>query len=217
MKDYLKGSADVLAELASSPDGLTESEAEARLQQNGKNKLVEGKKESLLRRFLKQLAEPMTIILIAAAVISAVMAVMNNEFPSDVIIIMAVVHYQRRTGRRSGEQGGKSHRGPAGNRRRNLEGHPRRTPNRPFSSEELVAGRYYRSGSRRCGPRRCAHSRMRKPEDRRGRPDRRIRACRPRLRTRLLQPAQTATFRSATEKTWHTWAVPSYTDAARPS
>ena len=91
MKDYLKGSADVLAELASSPDGLTESEAEARLQQNGKNKLVEGKKESLLRRFLKQLAEPMTIILIAAAVISAVMAVMNNEFPSDVIIIMAVV------------------------------------------------------------------------------------------------------------------------------
>lgn len=91
MKDYLKGSADVLADLASSPDGLTESEAEARLQQNGKNKLVEGKKESLLRRFLKQLAEPMTIILIAAAVISAVMAVMNNEFPSDVIIIMAVV------------------------------------------------------------------------------------------------------------------------------
>ena len=91
MKEYLKGSADVLAELTSSPDGLTEAEAEKRLAQNGKNKLIEGKKESLIHRFLKQLAEPMTIILIVAAVISAIMAVMNNEFPSDVIIIMAVV------------------------------------------------------------------------------------------------------------------------------
>ena len=91
MKEYLKGSADVLAELTSSPDGLTEAEAEKRLAQNGKNKLVEGKKESLLHRFLKQLAEPMTIILIVAAVISGIMAIMENEFPSDVIIIMAVV------------------------------------------------------------------------------------------------------------------------------
>ena len=91
MKEYLKGSADVMAELSTSPDGLTEAEAESRLLQNGKNKLVEGKKESLLHRFLKQLAEPMTIILIVAAVISGVMAVMENEFPADVIIIMAVV------------------------------------------------------------------------------------------------------------------------------
>ena len=36
MKEYLKGSADVLAELTSSPDGLTEAEAEKRLAQNGK-------------------------------------------------------------------------------------------------------------------------------------------------------------------------------------
>lgn len=91
MKEYLKSSADVMAELSTSPDGLTETDAAAKLAQNGKNKLVEGKKESLLHRFFKQLAEPMTIILIVAAVISGVMAVMENEFPADVIIIMAVV------------------------------------------------------------------------------------------------------------------------------
>ena len=91
MKEYLKSSADVMAELSTTPDGLTETDAAAQLAQNGKNKLVEGKKESLLHRFFKQLAEPMTIILIVAAVISGVMAVMENEFPADVIIIMAVV------------------------------------------------------------------------------------------------------------------------------
>ncbi|MBS6447008.1 MAG: cation-translocating P-type ATPase [Clostridiales bacterium] len=91
MKEYLKSSADVMAELSTTPDGLTETDAAAKLAQNGKNKLVEGKKESLLHRFFKQLAEPMTIILIVAAVISGVMAVMENEFPADVIIIMAVV------------------------------------------------------------------------------------------------------------------------------
>ena len=91
MKEYLKSSADVMAGLSTSPDGLTEADAQARLAQNGKNKLVEGKKESLLHRFFKQLAEPMTIILIVAAVISGIMAVMENEFPADVIIIMAVV------------------------------------------------------------------------------------------------------------------------------
>ena len=91
MKEYLNSSADVMAELSTTPDGLTETDAAAKLAQNGKNKLVEGKKESLLHRFFKQLAEPMTIILIVAAVISGVMAVMENEFPADVIIIMAVV------------------------------------------------------------------------------------------------------------------------------
>ena len=124
MKEYLKGSADVLAELTSSPDGLTEAEAEKRLAQNGKNKLVEGKKESLLHRFLKQLAEPMTIILIVAAVISGIMAIMENEFPSDVIIIMAVVIIN---GPR--KQGGKSNCSAPGNCSRHLESDSRRAPN----------------------------------------------------------------------------------------
>ncbi|MBQ8496474.1 MAG: calcium-translocating P-type ATPase, PMCA-type [Clostridia bacterium] len=97
MKEYLNGSAEVLKELSSSEQGLTKAEAEKRLEQNGKNKLVEGKKESMLHRFLKQLAEPMTIILIVAAAISAGVEIYNGvaqghwEFPADVVIILAVV------------------------------------------------------------------------------------------------------------------------------
>ena len=91
MKEYLQSSEDVLSSLSSSADGLSKTEAEKRLQENGKNKLAEGKKESMIHRFLKQLAEPMTIILIVAAVISGALAIFEQEFPSDVIIIMAVV------------------------------------------------------------------------------------------------------------------------------
>ena len=97
MKEYLKSSAEVLGELSTDIQGLDKAEAERRLEQNGKNKLVEGKKESLLRRFMKQLAEPMTIILIVAAIISAGVEIYNGiaqghwEFPADVVIILAVV------------------------------------------------------------------------------------------------------------------------------
>ena len=91
MKHYLEQSDKALAELESSEQGLSAGEAAARLEKNGKNKLAEGKKESLIHRFLKQLAEPMTIILLVAAAISGVLAVVEKEFPSDVIIIMAVV------------------------------------------------------------------------------------------------------------------------------
>ncbi|MBQ7936492.1 MAG: cation-translocating P-type ATPase [Clostridia bacterium] len=91
MKTYLEESKQVLAAVDSTENGLSAAEAAARLEKNGPNKLAEGKKETLLHRFLKQLAEPMTIILIVAAVISGVLAIFENEFPSDVIIIMAVV------------------------------------------------------------------------------------------------------------------------------
>ncbi len=91
MKEYLKQSKDVLRELSVSESGLSSAEAEKRLAENGKNKLAEGKKESMLHRFFKQLAEPMTIILIVAAVVSGVLAIVEQHFPEDVIIIMAVV------------------------------------------------------------------------------------------------------------------------------
>ncbi len=96
MKEYLRSSAEVLEEVKTSENGLSASEAEKRLEQNGKNKLVEGKKESLIVRFFKQLAEPMTIILIVAAAISLGVAIYelsigkDAEF-ADVLIILAVV------------------------------------------------------------------------------------------------------------------------------
>ena len=91
MKEYLQTTDAVLDAVGTTAAGLTSAEAEARLERNGKNKLAEGKKESLVLRFLKQLIEPMTIILLVAAAISAVLSVYEGSFPSDVIIIMAVV------------------------------------------------------------------------------------------------------------------------------
>ena len=91
MKEYLREAQDVIKEYETSENGLSSSEAAKRLEKNGKNKLAEGKKESIFHRFLMQLADPMIIILIIAAVISAITSVYEHEFPSDVIIIMAVV------------------------------------------------------------------------------------------------------------------------------
>ncbi|MBQ9740905.1 MAG: HAD-IC family P-type ATPase, partial [Kiritimatiellae bacterium] len=91
MKAYLESVQDVLKAQASQTDGLSTQEAEKRLAEYGPNKLQEGKKKSLLERFLDELADPMIIILIVAAVISGITAVYAGESFTDVIIIMAVV------------------------------------------------------------------------------------------------------------------------------
>ena len=97
MKSYCQSKEEVLAALNSSAEtGLVANEAERRLAENGKNKLKEGKKKSVVRRFFEQLADPMTIILIVAAVISGALAVYETvkgekgEYV-DTIIILAVV------------------------------------------------------------------------------------------------------------------------------
>jgi Ca2+-transporting ATPase len=61
------------------------------LAKNGKNKLAEAKKDSLFKRFMSQMADPMIIILIVAAAISGVTAFYSGESFADVIIILAVV------------------------------------------------------------------------------------------------------------------------------
>ena len=96
MKFYCESEEKVLENVASQKDGLSSEEADKRLAENGKNKLIEGKKESLIHRFFKQLAEPMTIILLVAAAVSAGLEIYEGmangfEFPTDVVIILAVV------------------------------------------------------------------------------------------------------------------------------
>jgi len=91
MKYYLENIDTVLSKTESSREGLSPEEAERRLLQNGRNKLKEGKKDSLIVRFFKQLADPMIIILLVAALISGVLAFIENESFTDVIIILAVV------------------------------------------------------------------------------------------------------------------------------
>lgn len=91
MKEYLTPKEEVLGAVSTTEAGLTSAEAAKRLEENGRNKLAEGKKESLIHKFFMQMTDPMTIILIVAAVVSAITSAYSNEFPSDVIIIMAVV------------------------------------------------------------------------------------------------------------------------------
>ncbi|MBQ8015716.1 MAG: hypothetical protein IJ264_05990, partial [Clostridia bacterium] len=72
MKFYLEQVDSVFKKVNSSESGLTTAEAERRLAENGKNKLKEGEKKTMFKRILEQLSDPMIIILIIAAVISAV-------------------------------------------------------------------------------------------------------------------------------------------------
>lgn len=91
MKEYLLTCEQVLEDLKSNKKGLSEEEAKDRLIKNGKNKLEEGKKISLFSRFIKELINPMIIILIVAAIISGITAYYANESYADVFIIFIVV------------------------------------------------------------------------------------------------------------------------------
>lgn len=92
MRFYCENQEEVLKQLNASESGLSQAEAQKRLEENGKNRLEAAKGKSLIRRFLEQLADPMIIILLAAAAISGVLAAMEPEGEFvDVIIILAVV------------------------------------------------------------------------------------------------------------------------------
>ena len=91
MKYYCEEKEQVLKELSASDEGLRQAEAERRLEQDGKNRLAAAKGKSLFRRFLEQLADPMILILLAAAAVSGVLAVVESDSFADVIIILAVV------------------------------------------------------------------------------------------------------------------------------
>ncbi len=94
MKHYLETADAVFSEVKSGADGLSSQEAAARLEANGKNKLAEAKKDSMVKRFFNQMKDPMIIILLVAAVISAATEMIEHGgwvTPTDSIIILAVV------------------------------------------------------------------------------------------------------------------------------
>ena len=91
MKPYLETWEDTLKALDSISNGLAAADAAQRLNRYGPNKLREAQKVSLLRRFLGELKDPMTLVLLAAAIISAVTAIYAGESLADTIIILAVV------------------------------------------------------------------------------------------------------------------------------
>ena len=91
MKEYLSTKEEVMREFSVTEKGLAGAQADEALQKFGKNKLKEGKKKSVVLKLLEQFIEPMTLILIVAAIISGVLSIVEKSFPSDVLIIVVVV------------------------------------------------------------------------------------------------------------------------------
>lgn len=93
MKDYYKLSVDeTLNELNAESAGLSSERAAERLAQYGPNKLKEAEKPGFWKRFLTQLKDPMLIILLAAAGVSALTGAIAGESEwAETIIILAVV------------------------------------------------------------------------------------------------------------------------------
>ncbi|WP_434793394.1 Calcium-transporting ATPase 1 [Terrisporobacter petrolearius] len=91
MREYLANYKEILDSLGSGFEGISEEESKIRLKENGLNKLEEGKKTPIIIKFLKELTNPMTIILIVAAIISGITAAYANESFTDVFIIFTVV------------------------------------------------------------------------------------------------------------------------------
>lgn len=91
MKPYQMEKEEVLKEVKSSSSGLSKEEACNRLNKYGYNRLKEAKKDSFSKRLMKQLSDPMIIVLIAAAVISGITSAYAHESFADVFIIMFVV------------------------------------------------------------------------------------------------------------------------------
>ena len=91
MKWFNQSTEEVIKELETTSEGLTSSEANARLEKNGKNKLAEAKKVSIIARFFKQFANLMIIVLLAAAAVSAVISIIEHESFVDVFVILFVV------------------------------------------------------------------------------------------------------------------------------
>ena len=83
---WQKSREELLQELDSTPEGLTGAEAARRLEQYGPNELQEGGRKSVLRIFLEQFADFLVIILILAAVVSALLGDVEST-----IVILAVI------------------------------------------------------------------------------------------------------------------------------
>src|SRR3989339_496596 len=85
---FSKSKEDVLKELSVNPAlGLSEEEANARLQRVGANRLKGQKKKSILRMFLAQLQDWLIYILFAAVIITLFM----GEYVDAVIILLVII------------------------------------------------------------------------------------------------------------------------------
>ena len=78
---------ETLRDLEASRTGLTSAQAAERLERFGKNALAEGKKKSGLQVFLEQFQDLLVVILLVAAVISAV----SGNVESTIVIFAVLI------------------------------------------------------------------------------------------------------------------------------
>ena len=91
-RQYTLSAQQVLDAQQTTVEGLSAAEADRRREKYGPNKLKEAEKPTLLQRFIAQLKDPMLIILMAAAAVSALTGMLAGESEwAEVIIILAVV------------------------------------------------------------------------------------------------------------------------------
>lgn len=86
-KYYQEPAEEVIKQLASTPQGLSDSEAQQRLAKDGPNALPAGKQLTLVQKFLAQFKDLMILILLVAAVVAA----LAGEVSDAVIILVVVV------------------------------------------------------------------------------------------------------------------------------
>ena len=82
---------EIYQRLKTNEKGLTDEEAQKRLERDGLNKLVERKKKSNLALFFGQFCDFMVILLIFAALFSAVISYIRHESYVDSIVIIVIV------------------------------------------------------------------------------------------------------------------------------
>lgn len=84
---------EVLTELSTNREnGLSSKEAECRLERHGLNRLQEAKKDSLFKRLLNQLKDPMIIVLLAAAALSLVSSGFSDWADPIIILLIVIVN-----------------------------------------------------------------------------------------------------------------------------
>ena len=88
MKFFYLDIKEVFNTLKTNENGLSFEEVNTRIKKYGKNKLLEAKKKSNLRKFLEEFKDLMIIILIISAFISFILSIINNESFIDSIIIL---------------------------------------------------------------------------------------------------------------------------------
>ncbi|MDD3165108.1 MAG: cation-translocating P-type ATPase [Oscillospiraceae bacterium] len=97
MENNLKSAQQICAELNVAPhDGLTAATASRRLTEVGENKLVQGRRQSILARFFSQFKDVMILILLIAAAVSFYVALQGHDpmelFEPALILLIVILN-----------------------------------------------------------------------------------------------------------------------------